>query len=480
MCLPSTHPRGPRRCQGCGPESRRARRAANALYRNRLADAFEAGTRPDLAERTRAASFSAMSLLTEAAGFHPTDVAGLSGRVPGMAANRRVSQSDAELIADVGAALGTGASYDPDGDRVVFAEKKDDVDLTDATDAILLSARMSGRLRSLRDAPVDLPRDPNPVPTTWDPADLPADVARRRGTDQIARARDIDPEQDGADDHVREVIADADAFLRHSVTRPASDDVVGAPTSRVTRDQLWESSADNAAVVRAAEVAEDDYIAALESDLGDTVLMARQPRLVDHRQGAVYADMPVGAEDDPAFTAAVTSMSDDELGVACARATVATSRMYGTAEVLAAEHDTVYTGPVALRAERTGTYATALQREVRHRIAAGDDATTGALAGALARVAGEHAGQTKPGTADALRQINYYADNARHQRRRAPALAPQAVQYTDSEVEGLPLRSSKLAEYTEATAPKTPTRNRPGPRAFDPHFLREVELRGSD
>lgn len=487
MCRAKDHPLGPHRCAGASNQSRRARTAANKLYRDRLADAFSAGGHDDVAERVRGASFSSMALLTEAAGLHPTDVVGLDGRVPGRTANRRVSDDDAALIADVGAATGTGATFNAETNELDSPGAP-----APTAESMLAGVAMRSHLDQARETPARLPRDPDPVQTHWDPAELPESVADARGGEILDGAAGVGPGEPGCDDHAREVTADADAFLRHAGTSRATDALVDAPC-RATRDHLWDKAGALESAMRdpvegeaaagmayTAELAERDYIAALESDLGDTSLMARQPRRAHGRVAEVYGDMPLGAPVDPAFQEAVSSMDDKELAEACARYTLGTSRMYGVAHTLAEEHDTLYTDAVGQRAERTGTYATALQREVRHRIAQGNEDTDTTLAHALAQAADEYEKDTAPGTADAVRQLRYYAANARHGRRRAPTLAPQAMEFTAAEaaVAGLSGRhADTLAEYTHTNAPKTPTRGHVGARRTDPHFEAEVRAR---
>ena len=113
MCRSTTDPRGAKRCTGCSHQRRRSRYAENTAYRNKVADDLAQRGHADLADRVRRAPFTALANIAAASGHNPRDFAPSSGRMPGATANHPLDAADRALIDEVGAAMGTGYTYDP-------------------------------------------------------------------------------------------------------------------------------------------------------------------------------------------------------------------------------------------------------------------------------------------------------------------------------------------------------------------------------
>lgn len=113
MCRSTSDPRGAKRCTGCSHQRRRARYAENTAYRDKVADDLAQRGHVDLADKVRRAPFTALANIAAASGHNPRDFAPPSGRVPGAAANHPLDGADRVLIDEVGAATGTGYTYDP-------------------------------------------------------------------------------------------------------------------------------------------------------------------------------------------------------------------------------------------------------------------------------------------------------------------------------------------------------------------------------
>lgn len=182
MCRAKDHPLGPKRCPGYSKEVRTARRRANERYRELLAAAVE-WDNPALADRVRAASMSAMPMLTAAAGLHPTDIAGFVGRVPGLRRTHQPSGDDIALAAELSEEMDTCLSVG--GDGTISAE-------------YLTGSQRRDMLEDIADRRAelpDLPPDPDagsaarPTWTTDDPeeAALLADAAHAAGDADRAR-----------------------------------------------------------------------------------------------------------------------------------------------------------------------------------------------------------------------------------------------------------------------------------------------------
>lgn len=279
MCREKNHPRGPHRCKGVPNESRRARRAANNLYRDSLAAAVEARGNPDLAARVRGASMSAMPMLTEAAGMHPTEVAGALGRVPGLAGTHRPSDADEELAAQMRAELDDG---DYDG---------------------LYAARDAARDTYAAGAG-DLPDDPHAdsaMTRRWAPEELD-----EVGNEEAARAiledmGGIDPDADDYRARLDSAVARFDAHAKASGSGGWFD---SGPLGMYTRHQLHEKAGAYdgpppnvyADAAESAERAQGAYLAHVDGI----------PSSLDDK------GIPAPVADDEDFRAAVDAATADE------------------------------------------------------------------------------------------------------------------------------------------------------------------------
>lgn len=284
MCREKNHPRGPHRCKGVSNESRRARRAANNLYRDSLAAAVAARGNPDLAARVRGASMSAMPMLTEAAGMHPAEVAGALGRVPGLAGTHRPSDADEELAAQMRAELDDG---DYDG---------------------LYAARAAARDTYSAGAG-DLPDDPHAdsaLTRRWAPEELDemgnADAARATLEDMGG----LDP---AADDYRKQLDAAVARFDAHAKASGAGGWFDSGPLGMHARHQLHEKAnaydgpSPNvyADAVESAERAQGEYLAN----------GGGMPSTLDDK------GIPVAVSDDEDFRAAVEAANMDDTLDAC-------------------------------------------------------------------------------------------------------------------------------------------------------------------
>ena len=336
MCRSKDDPRGYYRCSGYTAHTRNARRAANRHYRKALAAAVDAQGRPDLADRIRTAPFSAMPALTAAAGLHPTDIAGPTGRVPGMTNNHALTSQDAELVAEVGAATGTGAELDTHTGAVTSGEADPEA-----------AAAAKAAVEAFNADAEPLPADPEPdtaVLPHWDPAELSPEANRTMCTATLDTLRGADPGSDNYESQLADIL---DRAAAHDAAAGGPDlygDDDHAPYSTALRDAVWEAAdetgldaADN--IQRdAAVLAERRAAEALYASLGEDTIVPR-PAPVDasditFREEAAEAFMPPELDPaDPDYIGQRESLTTEALADQHAAVTEAAAHAYAQAEL---------------------------------------------------------------------------------------------------------------------------------------------------
>lgn len=403
MCRSKDDPRGYYRCSGYNHESRRARRAANNLYRKTLADAVAAQGHDDLADKVRRAPMSAMPALTAAAGFHPIELVGPTARVPGVTKTHRIDDEAVALVSELGEATGTGAVVDPDTDEVTVAgAATGNLDQDDRA-GIIADANAA-----YVDAAADLPYDPEAhraVTPEWDPHGLdPAvnDIAAVALVDEI---KNIDPGDPNAEDTYKTLAARLDAHSREVAL--SQSDQPDDEMCLAARDHLWDA---NAKMAKTAEIA---YIDRYDGLVDPAV--TREPGDFNTREDILHSNMPVGADDDPAFTAAMAEMSDEELAATYARLTAASGEMHGAAELAdAVDGRPEIAAALDARGDAVDTYVAAARAELDSRLDGADPDHRAAVSGVVADAGAETLDKPYTGAHYAGEQLSYAAGELRH------------------------------------------------------------------
>lgn len=401
MCRSKDDPRGYYRCSGYDNHTRRARRAANKLYRDTLADAVAAQGHDDLAARIRRAPYSSMAALTTAAGYHPAELVG-GGRVPGMTHNHALTDDDAALVAELGGATGTGASLDLDTREVAVDGELDE--------QLRRESAAAGRDTYVSAADA-LPVDPDGAPDyDWDPADMPPEALDLAAGDVVAELRDINRTRPDADERVAELQQRLDAYSR--ALNPNGADQPDDEMSLEARDRLWDAGA-----TRAAADAERDHLSRY-IDMVEPHVTCDDADGGDDREAILNGHMPLGAANDPDHAKAMAAMDDAELAEHYIAMRAAAEEMHGAGELAdhVAERPEVAAAMHA-RGAAVDTYAEAARAELARR-GVGED-----IAAALDDAADAEGGRTHTGAAAAADAMR---DAARELRRGAPVDPDQA------------------------------------------------------
>jgi len=286
MCREKNHPKGPHRCKGVNPASRRARRAANTLYRNSLADYLERRDRTELAEKVRTSSFTSMPALTAAAGLHPTDLVGGAGRVPGLSNTHALTDADIALAREVAEESGTKIDF-VDGRAVLRDTSYDPV-----RDVIAAEVRQAAD-----DAAGDLPADPEPGdPPQWDPAELSEEANADAAAARLTALGELDPNDPN---YAAALDKHAKAYEDHVVANAVSYGGYGGLHARAELAALATESAGQGTYA-------DAYAALERKQAGERVEHVGAPVALDD------LGIPVWVEEDDDFRDAVAEMDNDE------------------------------------------------------------------------------------------------------------------------------------------------------------------------